>query len=394
LTGFEIAPVAVAYGNEADVLDLLSASHIRTSATWCYRKPGPERCVATLRIKDGSLILDGVGCGSFRVPVNGSNGRQTARITGNTITVSISGNNGIGVNTYELSTDLTQCSHTVECPAGYQAKVLSCSVERDTPTQANVRPGSSGKAGTKKGEPSPLAPAAGPPPSKDAIRDADARPSRSCSDITGVVDSVSSDCPSPDRVQNAPAPRVDAQSYLEAAKDLKELEPDYYSLSAAAYTFRRAAAAFQAAGEIARAQAATAEAQRLENGIKLPDQRDAQNQCGLLRGNALQCYNRATRSQSSSRPTPTSAGQTGAFLDCVKTYCRAMQTASCPMPLFGKDNAAFCLTTATDEADRFRQSSTACDPGKHLVLPPGGGEPVCQDDVDRSPEPKRTINRR
>jgi hypothetical protein len=115
LTSFQIA---TAYGDEAEVIDLLSGGRIKTSATWCYKKPGPERCAVTLQIKDASLVLDGVGCGSFRVPVNGSNGRQTAKISGNTLTVSVTGSNGTGVNTYELSPDLTQCSYAVECPAG------------------------------------------------------------------------------------------------------------------------------------------------------------------------------------------------------------------------------------------------------------------------------------
>jgi hypothetical protein len=104
LTSFQIA---TAYGDEAEVIDLLSSGRIKTSATWCYKKPGPERCAVTLQIKDASLVLDGVGCGSFRVPVNGSNGRQTAKISGNTLTVSVTGGNGTGVNTYELSPDLT-----------------------------------------------------------------------------------------------------------------------------------------------------------------------------------------------------------------------------------------------------------------------------------------------
>jgi hypothetical protein len=99
LTSFQIA---TAYGDEAEVIDLLSGGRIKTSATWCYKKPGPERC-------DASLVLDCVGCGLFRVPVNGSNGRQTAKISGNTLTMSVTGGNGPGVNTYELSPDLTQC---------------------------------------------------------------------------------------------------------------------------------------------------------------------------------------------------------------------------------------------------------------------------------------------
>ncbi len=136
LASFEMARVAMAAGSESDIVDLLSTGRIRTSATWCYKKPGPERCATTLHMKNGSLVLDGVGCGSFQVPVNGSNGRQSARIEGNTITVSVIGQNGTGVNTYEVSPDLTQCTYTVECPAGFEAKVFSCSVERDRPAPA------------------------------------------------------------------------------------------------------------------------------------------------------------------------------------------------------------------------------------------------------------------
>jgi hypothetical protein len=324
VTGFHVVPAAIAYGDEADVIDLLSTGRIKTSATWCYKKPGPERCSVTLHMKDGSLLLDGVGCGSFRVPVNGSNGRQTAKISGNAITVTVTGKDGTGVNTYQLSTDLTRCSHTVQCPAGFQAKVFSCSVERKAPTQAVAQPGSSATAALKNAEQSF-------PPSG---------------------------------AQDAHAPRVDAQSYMEAARDLKERDPTYNSLSAAVQTFRRAAAAFDAAGDIARSQIATNEAQTLENDIKDAKRRvglkEDQNQCGMLRGNALQCYARATRSQSSplSAPLP-AAGPVGAFVECVKTYCRAMQQANCPMPLFGNDNAGFCFATATEDHDLAGQKSSA-----------------------------------
>jgi hypothetical protein len=363
LTGFQIGPVAVAYGDETEVIDLLSAGRIRTSATWCYKRPGPERCRVTLHVKDGSFLLEGAGCGSFRVPVNGSNGRQAAKISGNTITVSVTGKNGTGVNTYELSTDLTQCSHTVECPAGYQAKVFSCSVERNTPTEAIAQQASPGQAVPRRGEQSPLVPATLSQRAKDAEREARARPSESCGDITGVGGSVSSNCPPPSEAQDAHAPRVDAQSYLEAARDLRERDPDYNSLSAAAQTFRRAAVAFQAAGDIARAQAATDEAKRLENSITIADeragQREARNQCGVLRGNALQCYNRATRLQSSFSGHIAAEGPVGALIDCVKTYCGAMQKSNCPMPLFGKDNAAFCLTTATETPNAGQRKSAA-----------------------------------
>jgi hypothetical protein len=336
LASFQMARVAMAAGVESDIVDLLSTGRIRASATWCYRKPGPERCATTLHMKNGSLVLEGVGCGSFRVPVNGSNGRQSAKIAGKTITVSVTGKNGTGVNTYELSPDLTQCSHTVECPAGFQAKVFSCSVDRNAPTQAVTQQG----AAAKKGE-------QGPPP------------------------------PAPGGVPIA------AQSYMAAAISLKEQDPNYNSLSAAALIFRRAAAAFQAAGDSARAQAATDEAQMLENFIKLANERggdrENQNRCGLLRGNALQCYDRAGRSRSTSPSARSPEG--GAFLDCVKTYCSEMQSASCPMPIFGKDNAGFCFTAATDDLDRHPQNGPACAPGEHRVSAPGAGEPICQDDA-------------
>jgi hypothetical protein len=350
LASFQTTRVATAAGSESDIVDLLSTGRIRTSATWCYKKPGPERCATTLHMKNGSLVLEGVGCGSFQVPVNGSNGRQSARIEGNTITVSVTGKNGTGVNTYELSPDLAQCSHTVECPAGFQAKVFSCSVVRN-PTQAVTQQGASAKTSPEI-----------------------------------ITSSEKSETPSP-----APggAP-VAAQSYMAAARALKEQEPNYNSLSAAALILRRAAAAFQAAGDNARAQAAADEAQTLESFVKLANERggdpENQNRCGVLRGNALACYDRATRLRSASPSTSTP--EKGAFLDCVKTYCSAMQSASCPMPIFGKDNAGFCFTAATDDFDHPQQDSPACAPGKHLVSAPGAGEPICRDDATGSTKPQ------
>ena len=256
LTGAQVMRAASANGNEADIIELLGTARIKTSATWCYKKPGPERCGVTLYIKDGSLVLDGVGCGSFRVPVDGSNGRQSAKISENTITVSVTGRNGTGVNTYELSPDLTKCTHSVECPAGFQARVLSCSVERNTSTQAILQQASPPKSDPNKGEPSPVLPS------------------------TSMA-------------------RADGQSFMEAATALKEQDPNYNSLLAAAHVFRRAAAVFQAAGDIARAQVASDEAQTLEGNIKIASAkaglRENQNECGVLRGNALQCYIRASR---------------------------------------------------------------------------------------------------
>ncbi len=357
LASFQTARVATAAGSESDIVDLLSTGRIRTSATWCYKKPGPERCATTLHIKNGSLVLEGVGCGSFQVPANGSNGRQSARIEGNTITVSVTGKNGTGVNTYEVSPDLTQCTHTVECPAGFQAKVFSCSVERNLPTPAVTQHA---------------------PPAKSSPE------TKTSPEITTSSEKSESGAPAPG---GAP---VAAQSYMAAARALKEQEPNYNSLSAAALVFRRAAAAFQAAGDTARAQAATDEAKTLESFAKLANERagdpENQNRCGVLRGNALACYDRATRLR---RASPTAQSpEAGAFLDCVKTYCAAMQSASCPMPIFGKDNAGFCFTAATDDLDRRPQDSPACAPGKHLVSAPGAGEPTCEDDAAGSTKPQ------
>jgi hypothetical protein len=304
-----------------------------------------------VRIKDDHLTFEGVGCGSFQVPVNGSNGRQTAKISGNTISVSVTAKDGTGLNTYELSTDLNQCSYTVQCPAGFQAKVFSCTVERHTPAAAVAQQNSAAKATQRKDEESALAPARS---ARGALSDAHGQPSGPCNDTTGVGGSVPSNCPPPNNVTNFQRPRVDAKSYMEAARDLKERDTTYNSFLAAAQTFRRAAAAFDAAGDIAQARAATDEAQALENDIKIAERRagliETQNQCGILRGNAAQCYARAARLQ----PSPSSEpilGRAGAFLDCVRTYCSAMQKAKCPMPLFGKENAGFCFTTAGHDPD-------------------------------------------
>jgi hypothetical protein len=383
LTSLQIAPVAIAFGDERDVVELLTTRRIKTSATWCYKKPGPERCGVTLHIKDGSLVLEGAGCGSFRVPVNGSNGRQTAKVTGNTISVSVTGNNGTGVNTYELSPDLTQCSYAVECPAGFRAKVFSCSVEGNVPTQASAPARSSDTAVAQKDEHSPPVSSTETRPTKDAASDTQ---TGTCSDLTGINRSILKDCPS------ASGARIDAQSYMDAAQALKEKNSNYNGFSAAAMTFRKAAAAYQAAGDTARAQAAANEAQLLEGMIKIADERagrhNNQIQCGTLRDNAQQCYIRTTRSQPDvSSASIAQVGQSSAFLDCVKTYCSAMRNANCPMPIFGKDNAGFCVTAATDENE---QESPTCGPGKHLVLAAAAGEPVCQVDGNSLPAPKRT----
>jgi hypothetical protein len=375
LASFQIARVETAYGDDTDIIDLLSTGRIRTSATWCYKNPGPERCAVTMRIKDDYLTFEGVGCGSFRVPVNGSNGRQTAKISGNTISVSVTAKDGTGLNTYELSTDLNQCSYTVQCPAGFQAKVFSCAVERHTPTEALAQRRSAAKATQRKDEESPLAPAR---PARDALSDAHAQPSGSCSDITGAGGSVLNNCLLSNDVTDFQLPRVDAQSYMEAARDLKERDTTYNSFLAAVQTFRRAAAAFDAAGDIARARAATDEAQALENDIKIAERRvglmETQNQCGILRGNALQCYARAARLQPSPSSEPIQVGRAGAFLDCVKTYCSAMQKANCPMPLFGKENVGFCFTTAGDDPDVVQQERSGANPAHSPQRPQARNE--------------------
>jgi hypothetical protein len=89
----------------------------------------------------------------------------------------------------------------------------------------------------------------------------------------------------------------------------------------------------------------------------------------MFRGNAFQCYIRATHLQPVPSSESTPVGQAGALLDCVRTYCSEMQSAKCPMPLFGKDNAGFCFTTTTDDPDVTRQSSAAGHYGDDLSSP-------------------------
>jgi hypothetical protein len=59
---------------------------------------------------------------------------------------------------------------------------------------------------------------------------------------------------------------------------------------------------------------------------------------------------------------PIRVDQAGAFLDCVKTYCSAMQKANRPMPLFGKENAGLCFATAADDPDVVQQQNSASKP--------------------------------
>ncbi len=132
----------------------------------------------------------------------------------------------------------------------------------------------------------------------------------------------------------------------------------------------------QASGDHARAQAATDEAQTVESFAKLANERggdpENQNRCGVLRGNALACYDRATRLRRHLRTFRAASG-TGAFLDCVKTYCAAMQSASCPMPIFGKENAGFCFTAATDDLDASSAGQPRmCPRQASLCRPPVG----------------------
>jgi hypothetical protein len=58
------------------------------------------------------------------------------------------------------------------------------------------------------------------------------------------------------------------------------------------------------------------------------------------------------------------------------------------MPIFGKDNAGFCFTAATDDLDRHPQNGEACAPGEHLVSAPGAGGPICENDAAGSTKPQ------
>jgi hypothetical protein len=120
-------------------------------------------------------------------------------------------------------------------------------------------------------------------PSKQDVPDqpkAAASKSGSCSDITGT-DSGSgpSNCTtSSGTPQSVAGQLTKAQSYMQAAQTVKDSDPSYNGWTAAAAQFRKAAAAFELAGEAARAMAANAQAQTLEDGLKIANRMAAPSQ--------------------------------------------------------------------------------------------------------------------
>jgi hypothetical protein len=67
-----------------------------------------------------------------------------------------------------------------------------------------------------------------------------------------------------------------AQSYMQAAKTVKESDPSYTGWAAAAAQYRKAEAAYRAAGALAQAAAAAEQALTLENALKIADQKAGQ----------------------------------------------------------------------------------------------------------------------
>jgi hypothetical protein len=101
------------------------------------------------------------------------------------------------------------------------------------------------------------------------------RQTTSCSDITGLGGSPGpTNCTQSNGVPpNVQAQIKQAQSYMQAAKTVKESDTSYNGWSAAAQQFRKAQAAFKAAGDLANATAAAEQAQTLENARKIADQK-------------------------------------------------------------------------------------------------------------------------
>lgn len=97
--------------------------------------------------------------------------------------------------------------------------------------------------------------------------------SGSCSDITGTGGGSSpGNCTRSNGVPpNVQAQINQAQSYMQAAKTVKESDPSYNGWSTAAQQFHKAEAAFKAAGDLANAAAAAEQAQTLENALKIAD---------------------------------------------------------------------------------------------------------------------------
>ena len=220
--------------------------------------------------------------------------------------------------------------------------------------------------------------------------------SGSCSDITGVGGGPGpSNYSTPGGVKKAQT--TEAQSYMQAAKTLKQSDTSYNGWNVAAAQFRKAAAAFKAAGDLAQADAATEQATTLEDALKMADEKAKQQSsqssldtaprpsesqlasnsspasqaaptdlCEVLHGNADKCYRGAIAIGPGGGPIPES-GQAGAFLSCVRINCSAMAQAKCAMPIFGtKRSLGYCLTLASEDPDFVKQRDAACPVGKHL----------------------------
>jgi hypothetical protein len=219
------------------------------------------------------------------------------------------------------------------------------------------------------------------------------------------------------------AQAIEAQSYMQAAKTLKQSDTSYNGWNVAAAQFRKAAAAFKAAGDLAQADAATEQATVLEDALKIADEKAKQQSsqgsldtaprpsesqlasnsspasqasptdlCEILHGNADKCYRGAIGIGPGGGPIPES-GQAGAFLACVRVNCSAMAQAKCAMPIFGtKRSLGYCLTLASEDPDFVKRRDAACPVGKHLFFIPDSSEPVCQDNANGSGEPQPGSN--
>src|ERR1700722_19097136 len=166
---------------------------------------------------------------------------------------------------------LVAAKHAILRRSQQQTYPYTCNVTIEYPAPPSCGGGTRTAQTTKqKAAPSPPAPVAATP------KDATTSSSGSCSDITGVGGGPGpGNCGSSGGAKKAEI--TEAQSYMQAAKTLKQSDTSYNGWNVAAAQFRKAAAAFKAAGDLAQADAATEQATMLEDALKIADEKAKQS---------------------------------------------------------------------------------------------------------------------
>ena len=298
--------------------------------------------------------------------MNGSNGRQSAKIERNTITVSVTGKNGTGVNTYEVSPDLTQCSHTVGCPAGFQAKVFSCSVEGNLPARAV----------TQQGPPAKTSPEVKTGP--EVLKGWKSKQSRKPKQFRKPKQAQKGVGRGRNRRLSAPRQLLRNPTWWPQEPSRSKTRTTTACRLRHSYSCR-AAAAFQAAGDTARSQAATDRKRKRWTASSNWQTNEGETRktrigAGFCAATPLQCYDRATRFTISLIVAAQSA-EAGAFLGIAS---KPDPAARCNWRAARFQSLAKIMPGSVSQRPTairivIRRTARACAPGKHLVSPPRCG---------------------